>query len=306
MNTWSFALNADVSALVAQYVQQSRAKNTLRAYAEDLQHFVAWGGCIPAKPEQIAEYLAHYAQSLSYATLERRLAGIHYAHTQQMLISPTRHPLVKAVLSGIRRQRRPRPRQVAPVLATEIKRMVRRLKGVRGTRDRALLLIGFAGAFRRSELVKLQLEDLHFSRKGVAITLQQSKTDQYGAGRVIAIPYTRSAYCPVVALKAWLRLAKIKQGAVFRGINRYEQVTERGLSSQMVALIVKQRAAEVGLDASRYSGHSLRAGLATSAATQNISSLKIRLQTGHKSDASLNGYIRDRDLFKNNAARVLR
>ena len=107
MNTWSFALNADVSALVAQYVQQSRAKNTLRAYAEDLQHFVAWGGCIPAKPEQIAEYLAHYAQSLSYATLERRLAGIHYAHTQQMLISPTRHPLVKAVLSGIRRQRRP-------------------------------------------------------------------------------------------------------------------------------------------------------------------------------------------------------
>jgi len=180
--------------------------------------------------------------------------------------------------------------------------MVRGLSGIKGTRDKALLLIGFAGAFRRSELVALTVEDVEHVKQGIVIHLRRSKTDQAGEGRKIAIPYARGAVCPVHALQEWLQISGITSGLIFRGVTRHGHISEFGLSPQSVALVVKERAAAVGLDATQYAGHSLRAGLVTSAAQAGISSWKIRQQTGHKSETMLLRYIRDASIFIDNAA----
>lgn len=180
--------------------------------------------------------------------------------------------------------------------------MVAGLTGTKGIRDRALLLIGFAGAFRRSELVSLTVADLEQAQQGLILTLQRSKTDQEGHGRKVAIPFARGAVCPVLALQHWLTVAAITEGPIFRGVNRHGRVADTAITPQAVAMVVKERAQAVGLDPAKYAGHSLRAGLVTSAAQLGVSSWKIRQQTGHKSDAMLARYIRDAGLFVSNAA----
>jgi integrase len=169
-------------------------------------------------------------------------------------------------------------------------------------RDRAILLVGFAGAFRRSELVSLEYDDIEFVAQGIVVTLRRSKTDQEGIGRKIAIPLARGIACPVAALKAWLEISGISSGPIFRPIDRHSRMQQNGLSGDAVAMVVKERASAVGLDATRYSGHSLRAGLATSAAAAGVSGWAIKRQTGHKSDSMLARYIRDGQLFRENAA----
>jgi integrase len=180
--------------------------------------------------------------------------------------------------------------------------MLPHMKGLRGMRDRALILIGFAGAFRRSELVALTYEDIDFVKEGVTLSVTRSKTDQLGRGRKVAVPYARSHACPVKALSAWLDVARINTGPLFRNVGKARAIGKHALSAQTVATLVKEYAAKAGLSADQYAGHSLRAGLITSAAKAGVSSWKIRQQTGHKSEAMLQRYIRDAEMFEGNAA----
>lgn len=288
---------------VSEYLLAALSKNTKKAYQQDIKHFLQWGGQIPATPECVASYLAKCASHLAIATLNRRVVAIGRAHTVLQFPSPTKSELVKATLQGIRRVNGSAQRHVLPALKTDIQAMVKGLQGIKGVRDKALLLTGFAGAFRRSELVSLQVEDLKLVAEGAIIHLRRGKTDQMGRGRDIAIPYVRGRICPVKAIKAWLNQSGIKSGNLFRRVGRYGSVMDQGLSAQSVALIVKARALAAGLNATQFSGHSLRAGLATSAATAGVSSWKIRQQTGHQSDAMLQRYIRDSQLFKDNPVR---
>lgn len=287
-------------ASVRDYLAAALARNTLLAYRGDLRHFINWGGTIPTTPECVATYLARHARSLSCSTLSRRLVGIGYAHTAQGLPSPTHSALVRATLQGIRRKQGRAPRQVAPLQKHDVIRLVTGLKGLSGTRDKALLLIGFAGAMRRSELVTLDVTDIGFVTEGLVIRLRRSKTDQEGRGRDIAIPYVRGPHCPCRALQSWLRESAIEAGALFRRINRYGHLLPDRLTAQSVALIIKQRATAIGLNPRLYSGHSLRAGFATNAAMTGASSSSIRAQTGHKSDAMVQRYIRNNQLFNGN------
>jgi integrase len=291
-----------LTADVEQYLAASYAHNTREAYRCDLQHFLEWGGRVPATPQLVAQYLAAHAGRLANSTLARRLVALNLAHRSRGLKSPTDHSLVRDTLRGIRRRHRAAQRQVAPLLKAQLLTIARRLRGLAGARDKALLLVGFAGAFRRSELVALEVTDLHFVPQGVVIGLRQSKTDQEGQGRTVAIPHARGPVCPVKALERWLKLSGIVAGKLFRAVDRHGNVGARGLSPHTVSRIVKARVAEIGLDPSRYAGHSLRAGLVTSAAQAGVSTWKIRQQTGHKSDTMVTRYIRDERLFVDNAA----
>lgn len=287
---------------VAELVHSALADNSRIAYQADLQHFIAWGSRIPCSPDDVANYLAAHAGQLSVATLSRRLVSIGKAHTSQNLPSPTKSDLVKAVLRGIRRTHGSAQRQVAPAIKEDVLAMVNGLTGIKGTRDKALLLVGFAGAFRRSELVSLTVENVGLAKQGLLINLTRSKTDPAGLGRKVAIPYARGSVCAVHALQAWLEASGIDNGLIFRGVTRHGKIGDDGLTAQSVALVVKERAHAAGLDPVKYSGHSLRAGLVTSAAQMGVSSWKIRQQTGHKSDAMLGRYIRDANVFTDNAA----
>lgn len=292
----------NASRAVQDLLHASIAENTRRAYRSDLAHFLAWGGSIPAKPELVAAYLADWAGRLAVASLTRRLASISRAHTSQGFPSPTKSDLVKGALKGIRRTYGVAQYQVTPILREDLIAMVTDLSGAKGIRDRALLLLGFAGAFRRSELVSLDVEDLEFVDRGLVVTLRRSKTDQEGAGRKVAIPFARGPMCPVTATRTWLEYASITEGALFRSLSRHDGVASDRLSSGAVAQVIKQRARHVGLDPTKYSGHSLRAGLITSAARLGVSIWKIKAQSGHRTEAMVSRYVRDEDLFTNNAA----
>lgn len=290
---------------VAELVHAALSDNSRLAYQADLKHFTAWGSSIPCTPDDVANYLAAHAGQLSVATLSRRLVSIGKAHTSQNLASPTRSDLVKAVMKGIRRTYGSAQRQAAPAIKEDVLAMVNGLTGIKGIRDRALLLVGFAGAFRRSELVGLAVEDVEFAKQGLLIQLTRSKTDAEGRGRRVAIPYARGAVCAVHALQTWLEESGITTGLIFRGITRHGKICEVGLTPQAVALVVKERAQTAGLDPSKYSGHSLRAGLVTSAAQAGVPAHKIQQQTGHKSLEMLSRYIRDANIFVENAGSIL-
>lgn len=287
---------------VIDYLRASLAENSCRAYQADLRHFIEWGGTVPTSPELLANYLAAHAEQNAVATLARRLVSISKAHTAQGFLSPANTELVRATLRGIRHIHGSSQRQVAPAVREDILQMVAGLEGVKGFRDRALLLVGFAGAFRRSELVSLSVADIEYEQRGMLIHLRFSKTDPEGHGRKVAIPYARGAVCPVLSLKRWFEISGVIEGPIFRSINRHGVILGSALTPQSVALIVKERAKAAGLDPAKYSGHSLRAGLVTSAAQAGVSSWKIRQQTGHRSDAMLHRYIRDAKLFIDNAA----
>lgn len=295
-----------------EYIGCSRSENTLRAYRGDWRHFCAWCEgrglvAMPAAPETVALYLADHAEgegALSVGTLQRRLASIAVAHQAAGHDDPTKGAAVKNVWKGIRRAKGTAPKGKAPVLTADLRRMVEELpEGILGTRDRALLLLGFAGGFRRSELVGLDRADVAITVEGAVVTIRRSKTDQEGEGRKVGIPYgSNPDTCPVRALAAWVDAAGIEDGPLFRPVNRHGQVGAGRLSGYAVALVVKRYAEKAGLDAARYAGHSLRAGLATSAANAGASERSIMAQTGHRSAAMVRRYIRDGSLFRENAA----
>lgn len=290
----------------AEYVRNSVSDNTRRAYRADLDHFLGWGGSLPSQPEQIAQYVAAHAGLLSVSTLTRRLAAIAKAHRRIGEVTPTSDELVRATMRGIKRQFGVAQRQAIPLMLEDLVRVLAGTGGdLRSIRDRALLIVGFAGAFRRSELVALRVSDVEWVNKGVFVVLRRSKTDQVGAGRTIAIPYGRGRWCPVRELEEWLEAAHLEQGPIFRRIEGTNRVSPSSLSGEAVSAILKRRLEDVGFDGARYSGHSLRAGFATSAARAGASSWRIRSQTGHASDAMLQRYVREADLFRDNAVGLL-
>ena len=290
----------EAAGTIADLVRESLAPNTRAAYLSDLAHFENWGGRIPAEPDTVAAYLATHADALSVATLNRRLAALAKVHRSHGVANPTSSELVKSVLRGLKRVKGTAQRQAKPLLKEDlILALDATGEGLRDLRDRALLLIGFAVGFRRSELVGLTFGDVELVRQGIVITLRRSKTDQDGIGRKIGIPYARGRRCPIVALREWFDASNITEGALFRPIDRHGRMQEKPLSAEAVCLVVKERVRRAGIDPNGYSGHSLRAGLATSASQAGVSARKIRQQTGHTSDAMLARYVRDGALRAN-------
>src|SRR5208282_2115087 len=292
-------------AEVEAYVQSSVAPATRRAYRADLDHFEAWGGTIPATDDMVAAYIADHAATLKVSTLTRRLAAISIAHGARGLPNLA-SLLVRATMRGIRRVHGAAQRQARPLLREDLFVVLRAMGDrLKDLRDRALLLIGFAGGLRRSELAAVDLKDIERVREGIILTIRRSKTDQDGVGRKIGVPLGRTIHCPVRALEDWLSAARIDEGPVFRPVDRHRRVLADRLSAEAVSMIVRERMSAAGFDPAGYSGHSLRAGFATSATRAGVSTFKIRQQTGHASDAMLSRYVRDGELFLGNALGVL-
>jgi integrase len=297
---------APVPDEVAALVEASIGESTRRAYRADLEHFAAWGGTLPAEPAHVASYLAARAEALSVATLIRRIGTISKAHEARGLPNPCRSEIVRATLRGVKRTRGIAQREAKPLLREDLFRVLDALgEGMKGLRDRALLLIGFAGGFRRSEVVGLNYDDVERVRQGVIVMLRRSKVDQEAAGRKVGLPFGRTRHCPVLALDGWLAISGIEAGPIFRPVDRHGRVDRERLSSEAVSLIIKERVAAAGIEPTGFSGHSLRAGFATSAVQAGVSTLKVRAQTGHASDAMLTRYVRDGELFLGNAAGIL-
>jgi integrase len=242
------------------------------------------------------------------ATIQRRVASISKAHEMAGLPNPVRAEIVKATLRGLRRKHGTAQRQAKPLMRDDLLLVLDSLREtLRDQRDRALLLLGFAGGFRRSELVALERADIETVRQGLIVTIRRSKTDQDGAGRRIGIPHGRTRHCPVAAVEAWLSASAIDTGPgpMFRPITRHGHVAANPLTGDAVSVLLRERLAAAGIDPEGYSGHSLRAGFATSAAQAGVSTLKIRAMTGHATDAMLARYIREGELFTGNAAGAL-
>ena len=291
--------NFEVRRLLSSAISDA----TRRAYRSDVRHFRDYGGSIPTTHEVVAAYVASMASIYAPATIVRRIASLSKAHKAIGAENPAQSELVRQALRGMKRLRGTAQRQAKPLLKDDLFAVLERMGDrPKDIRDRALLLVGFAGGFRRSELVGLDVVDIEWVRQGMIITLRRSKTDQDGAGRRIGIPFGRTCWCPVKATETWLQVAEIDNGAVFRILDRHSRLQEQRLSGEAVSIVLKDRLRQAGIEPDQYSGHSLRAGFATSAALAGASSLKIRQQTGHASDAMLARYIRDGDLFTNNAA----
>jgi site-specific recombinase XerD len=292
------------------YIDQSLSFATRKAYASDFKIFTAWCAAhaltsLPAAPETVALFLASQAATgVAASTLNRRLAAIKCAHEAQGHATPTAHKGVTAALKGIRRAKGVAPAKKKAATADIVKEMVRRCPHTLvGQRDRALLLLGFAGAFRRSELVALTVNDLAFVADGLRVTIRKSKTDQEGAGQVIAIPHGSLLFCPVTALKHWLAVAGIAAGAgaVFRAVGKGSRIGSAALSDKSVANRVKHYAGQVGLEAADFAAHSLRAGFVTSAAEAGASIFKMAEVSRHRSTDVLAGYVRSANLFTDHA-----
>ena len=335
------ALRPDLAELgerAAEFARASRSENTRRAYQSDWSDFEQWCTAagltaLPAAPATLGAYLADRASTLKAATLARRVAAITSVHRLQGLGFDAQHPAIASVLAGIRRRYGTHQDAKRAILTEDLRRIVRALpSSPSGIRDRALLLIGFAGAFRRSELVALNRADVAITSSGVTLTIRHSKTDQEGRGRELGIPRSkRSATCPVAALEAWLDLSpvipcaecgsapyngtpadpalsqkartqrtEVGEQPVFTGEHRHR------LSDRAVARIVKRAAARVGIDPAQVAGHSLRSGFATSAARGGADLSAIMQQTGHKSADIAQRYVQRGNLLKNPASKAVK
>jgi site-specific recombinase XerD len=305
------ALPAELAAtleLAADFARASKARATQDAYESDFRIFESWCrsrglSALPATAESLCAFLADQATLGKRAsTLGRRLAAVRYFHRAAGYETPTSDEKVKTVLSGIRRTIGAAPVRKRAATADIVIAMLPTATSLRALRNRAIILLGFAGAFRRTELVALNVEDLEETAKGMLVTLRRSKTDQEGVGRRVAIPRGEIA-CPVAALRGWLDAAGITEGAIFRRIfnKRAQRITDRRLAPRNVAAIVKQGAARLGFDPATFGGHSLRAGFVTSAVKRGASLIKITDVTGHKSLEMLKTYSRDAEAFVGHA-----
>jgi len=305
------ALPAELTAaleVAADFARASKARATQDAYESDIRIFESWCrpcglSALPATAESLCAFLADQASLGKRAsTLGRRLAAIRYFHRAASFDTPTGDEKVKAVLSGIRRTIGAAPSRKRAATSDLVLSMIPRGDSLRELRNRAIILVGFAGAFRRSELVALDVSDIEETAEGMLVTLRRSKTDQEGLGRRVAIPRGEIA-CPVAALRAWLNAANITEGAIFRRIvnKRAQRVTDRRLAGRNVASIVKQSAANLGFDPLSFAGHSLRAGFVTSAVKRGANLIKITDVTGHRSLEMLKTYSRDAEAFVGHA-----
>jgi site-specific recombinase XerD len=299
------ALGLDLAAAI-DLAKAEKAPSTRRAYGTDFRLFKAYCdakgvSALPASPETVAAYLAAEAQTAKPSTIGRRVAAIRYAHKLAGVQTPTDAEGVKATMRGIRRTFGGARNKKAPAVAAKMLGMVATAPDkLAGLRDRALLLVGFAGAFRRSELVALDVADIEETETGLLVAIRGSKTDQEREGATIAIARGDVA-CPVKALRAWLDAASIEAGPLFRPINKAGTVAATRLTCRSVANFVKAYAGRAGFDASTFSGHSLRSGFLTSAAGKGASIFKMMDVSRHKSVDTLRGYVRDAELFKDHA-----
>jgi site-specific recombinase XerD len=310
---------ADLEAKVARAVTRSRAPATLRAYHSDWRDFTLWcetigASALPATPSVVAAYLAERAEPpddrrpAAVSTLTRRMAAIGEGHRAAGHPNPCADELVRTTMAGLRRILGVAPVRKKALVTADLRAMVATLSPSKllDIRDRALLLLGFAGGMRRSELVGLDVDDLNPVDEGLLVILRSSKTDQEGRGRRVEIVYgTNAATCPVRAVRAWLVASDITSGAVFRPVDRHGRIGATRLSERAVALVVKRHALGLGLAATSYAGHSLRRGMATTASKGGASERTIMRTTGHTSAATVQGYIEDGELFSDPASKYL-
>ena len=277
-------------------LKNSKANNTLRAYQSDFRDFSAFCtknglSSMPTQPKIIAIYITHLSKTSKFSTLKRRIASISVIHKLKGHYLDTKHPIIMENLHGIKRTLGSRQKAKKPILINDLKLIIKAI-GQNKIRDKALILLGFAGGFRRSELVSILHEDIEFVPEGVKILIKRSKTDQSGEGIVKAIPYfDNHEFCPVITLKNYInqKLSNSREDKVFE------------ISDKSVALIIKKYAQKAGLDSSRYAGHSLRSGFATTAAEFGAEERNIMAMTGHKTTQMVRRYIQEANLFKNNA-----
>ncbi len=277
-------------------LKNSKASNTLRAYQSDFRDFSAFCAkngfsSMPTQPKIIALYITHLSKSSKFSTLKRRIASISVLHKLKGHYLDTKHPIIMENLHGIKRTLGSRQKAKKPILINDLKLIIKAIDKDK-IRDKALILIGFSGGFRRSELVNIHYDDIEFVTEGVKILIKRSKTDQSGEGSVKAIPYfDNQEFCPVVALKNYVskKFSNTNEGKIFN------------ISDKSVALIIKKYARKAGLDSSKYAGHSLRSGFATTAAEFGAEERNIMAMTGHKTTQMVRRYIQEANLFKNNA-----
>ena len=311
----------DIKALQEETLlnlENSKANNTVRAYKSDFNDFLifcAQNGfkSLPSDPKIVSLYLTYLStKNAKMSTLKRRLVSIGVIHKLKGLYLDTKHPAIIENIMGIKRRKGSIQKAKKPILINNLKKIINvidqeKKEEIKKLRDRSIILIGFSGGFRRNEIVSIDYDDLDFVPEGLKISIRRSKTDQFGEGFTKALPYfDNSQYCPVVSLKKLLDLSKINTGPVFRRLIKGSKLSENRLTDQTVALLIKKYINLAGIDNKNYSGHSLRSGFATSAAESGAEERSIMAMTGHKSTEMVRRYIKEANLFKNNALNKLK
>jgi len=305
----------DIKALHDQTLNNlklSKANNTLRAYKSDYKDFGVFCAkhgfdSLPTEPKIVALYLTNLSKTTKFSTLKRRLVSISMVHKLKGHYLDTKHPIIIENLMGIKRSMGSFQKGKKPILINHLKSIIDvinkyKINELKKARDKTIILIGFGGGFRRTELISIDHEDLEFVPEGLKITLKRSKTDQFGEGMIKGLPYfTNENYCPVINLKKWLELSKIKSGPIFRRFFKGSALTSHRLTDQTVALLIKNYLHLAGIENSNYSGHSLRSGFATVAAESGADERSIMVMTGHKTTQMVRRYIKEANIFKNNA-----
>ena len=306
----------DIKALKEETLlnlKNSKANNTVRAYKSDFNDFglfCAKNGfkSLPSEPKIVSLYLTHLStKDAKMSTLKRRLVSIGVIHRLKGHYLDTKHPSIIENIMGIKRRKGSIQKGKKPILINHLREIIKVIdeqdkEPIKKLRDRSIILIGFSGGFRRNEIVSLDYDDLDFVTEGLKINLKRSKTDQYGEGSVKGLPYfDNSKYCPVVTIKNWIETSKINSGPLFRRFTKGPNLSKNRLTDQSVALIIKNYLQLAGIDSKNYSGHSLRSGFATTAAESGAEERTIMAMTGHKSPEMVRRYIKEANLFKNNA-----
>ena len=308
-------LTTDIKALheeTLNNLRASKANNTLRAYKSDFKDFVSFCAkhgfkTMPTDPKIVSIYLTHLSKTSKMSTLRRRLVSIGIVHKMKGHYLDTKHPVIIENLMGIKRSKGSIQIGKKPILINHLKQIINVIneqtyEDIVKLRNKALILIGFGGGFRRTEIISIDKEDLEFVEEGVKITLRRSKTDQFGEGMIKGLPYfSNEIYCPVTNLKNWLKISKIKNGPIFRRFARGSTLTEHRLTDQSVVLLIKECLRLAGIENQNFSGHSLRSGFATVAAEFGADERSIMAMTGHKSTQMVRRYIKEANIFKNNA-----
>ena len=293
-------------------LKSSKANNTLRAYKSDFKDFGAFCSrhglsSLPTEPKIVSLYLTYLSKISKFSTLRRRLVSISMVHKLKGHYLDTKHPIIVENLMGIRRIKGSIQKGKKPILINHLKLIINSINEqntneTKKFRDKAIILIGFGGGFRRTELISIDYEDLEFVPEGLKITLKKSKTDQFGEGMIKGLPYFDDEnYCPVTNLKKWLEISNINSGPIFRRFSKGSNLTDNRLTDQSVVLLIKKYLKLAGIENNNFAGHSLRSGFATVAADSGADERSIMAMTGHKTTQMVRRYIREANLFKNNA-----
>lgn len=293
-------------------LKNSKAINTLRAYKSDFKDFGTFCdrhglNSLPSEPRVVSLYITHLSKKSKISTLRRRLVAISMVHKLKGYYLDTKDPIITENLLGIRRVKGSIQKGKKPILINHLKSIIdvideQKIKDIKKFRDKSIMLVGFGGGFRRTELVSINLEDLEFVQEGLKITINRSKTDQLGEGMIKGLPYfTNKIYCPVTNLKKWIEISKIKSGPIFRRFSKGLTLTDKRLTDQSVVLLMKEYLNLAGIENKNFAGHSLRSGFATVAADSGADERSIMAMTGHKTTQMVRRYIKEANLFKNNA-----